>query len=470
MFNKKFKKITSVALAALLLVPGLTGCGKKKNVTVADLMSAGDALAKIESMEQKSSVKIEAVNPEYSEGTKKEEENREKKYLDGKASITVDQDTVSNLSKADTKLKFNINLDNKIKESYLKDTPEKQRKEQAETLDKFVEAMNKAELNLKVREGNVLISLKDLKTIATQVATINLSSDEGKGEQEAIKQILAAIPAEGSVSIKGGNVSTLSPAEIFKMYLQDSTPLNGLGEDQEGKNLSPEQIKEISNLYREFVNKSFSTYTFNNMTKSGDTFTYKANADELKAESDKFFAFCKENMETIKANLIEVSEKVEKIETGADVTEERREEIKDTVEDAIERFRENEKVRKANEKLDKANKEDIEVTLNYTPKKDSYTLDLTANTKEDKSSFNVSLNVDTKENKGIKFEDFTGKDIPLEDFIMGLIFGGMGPIDVDMPDNAAETEEAGSKEKKSSKNLENNADEETVGKEESNSN
>lgn len=208
--------------------------------------------------------------------------------------------------------------------------------------------------------------------------------------------------------------------------------------DQNKKELSVEELEQLSKLYSEFTNKAFGAYTFVNMSKKGDTFTYKATGNGVKKELANLEKYVQENKDTIKSELIELSKKANVIQNKKELTDEEVEGISKAFDEKIAEMSKED----AKKKIEDLKDSDISINITLVAKKDGSKLDMdmTFDMSEDKKAENDNESADksaktanedkllikgsteTRANNNVKLEDFKGEEIPFDQLFSGLLF------------------------------------------------
>lgn len=416
--NKNVKSKLAILVVAAVISTGLVGCGKSTPVTVADLVQASETERNIKKKDQNGNINV---------NVKSKADNEEEQNF----SVNILQKTAIDNMDSDSKINFTVEK---------KDTTNKEDADEAtKMLNEFISTLKDKEIVFKTRAGKSQVSSDSIKNILR--GYLDASQSTGDNEENLGRGMIGfmaeMLPANSYISIPGSSIANTNPANIMLNGAKDS--INLLPDmDQNKKELSAEELEQLSKLYSEFTNKAFGAYTFVNMSKKGDTFTYKATGNGVKKELANLEKYVQENKDTIKSELIELSKKANVIQNKKELTDEEVEGISKAFDEKIAEMSKED----AKKKIEDLKDSDISINITLVSKKDGSKLDMdmTFDMSEDKKAKNDNESADksaktvnegkllikgsteTRANNNVKLEDFHGEEIPFDQLFSGLLF------------------------------------------------
>lgn len=416
--NKKIKSKLAILVVAAVVSTGLVGCGKSTPATVADLVQASETKRNIKKKDQNGNINV---------NVKSKVDNEEEQNF----SVNILQKTAIDNMDSDSKINFTVEK---------KDTSNKEDADEAtKMLNEFISTLKDKEIVFKTRAGKSQVSSDSIKNILR--GYLDASQSTGDNEENLSRGMIGfmaeMLPANSYISIPGSAIANTNPANIMLNGAKDS--INLLPDmDQNKKELSVEELEQLSKLYSEFTNKAFGAYTFVNMSKKGDTFTYKATGNGVKKELANLEKYVQENKDTIKSELIELSKKANVIQNKKELTDEEVEGISKAFDEKIAEMSKED----AKKKIEDLKDSDISINITLVAKKDGSKLDMdmTFDMSEDKKAENDNESADksaktanedkllikgsteTRANNNVKLEDFKGEEIPFDQLFSGLLF------------------------------------------------
>lgn len=416
--NKNVKSKLAILVVAAVISAGLVGCGKSTPATVADLVQASETERNIKKKDQNGNINV---------NVKSKSDNGEEQNF----SVNILQKTAIDNMDSDSKINFTVEK---------KDTTNKEDADEAtKMLNEFISTLKDKEIVFKTRAGKSQVSSDSIKNILR--GYLDASQSTGDNEENLGRGMIGfmaeMLPVNSYISIPGSAVANTNPANIMLNGAKDS--INLLPDmDQNKKELSAEELEQLSKLYSEFTNKAFGAYTFVNMSKKGDTFTYKATGNGVKKELANLEKYVQENKDTIKSELIELSKKANVIQNKKELTDEEVEGISKAFDEKIAEMSKED----AKKKIEDLKDSDISINITLVSKKDGSKLDMdmTFDMSEDKKAENDNESADksaktvnegkllikgsteTRANNNVKLEDFKGEEIPFDQLFSGLLF------------------------------------------------
>ena len=350
--TKNIKRKLTMLVAASLMVIGLVGCGNNKPVTVSDLVNASEVERSIKKKEQSGDINIK-LNTQTAD---KEDQS---------ATISISQKTVIDNMDSDSKVNITIERPDQVKNA--------DADEGAEFVNDFISSIKDREVSIKTRSGNVQISSNSLKNIFKGYLETVKPSDDGKENpgRAMVGFMAEALPAKSYINIPGAAMASTNPANIILGKIKNDTGVSPIM-NENGNKLSADDMEKLNNLYNEFAKKAFGSYAFVNMSRKGNTLTYKATGNELKKELANFEKYVKENKDTIKTELIELSKKANLIQNKKELSEEELSAISRAFDKKIEETFSDE----AKKNIKDLKDEDINITITIVSKKDGSKVDM----------------------------------------------------------------------------------------------